>query len=73
MLEFAESGHRIFRATSPLSRGRLKKQRHGFWTKYFCDVFLVNVNYERLIEECKKDVRMTNLSLSEQLQSYLVV
>ena len=27
LLEFAESGHPIFRATSPLSRGRLKKQR----------------------------------------------
>ena len=27
MLEFAESGHPIFRAISPLSRGVLKKQR----------------------------------------------
>ena len=29
MLEFAESGHPIFRATSPLSRGRLKSEGHG--------------------------------------------
>ena len=29
MLEFAESGHPIFRATSPLSRGRLKSKGHG--------------------------------------------
>ena len=28
-LEFAESGHPIFRATSPLSRGRLKSKGHG--------------------------------------------
>ena len=27
MLEFGESGHPVFRATSPLSRGRLKKQK----------------------------------------------
>ena len=27
MLEFVESGHPVFRATSPLSRGRLKKQK----------------------------------------------
>ena len=27
---------------------------HHFWTKYFWDVFLVNVNYESLIEECKQ-------------------
>ena len=29
MLEFAESGHPIFLATSPPSRGRLKSKRHG--------------------------------------------
>ena len=29
MLEFAESGHPIFRATSPLSRGRLKSKGGG--------------------------------------------
>ena len=29
VLEFAESGHPIFRATSPLSRGRLKSKGHG--------------------------------------------
>ena len=29
MLEFAESGHPIFRATSPLPRGQLKSKRHG--------------------------------------------
>ena len=29
LLEFAESGHPIFRATSPLSRCRLKSKCHG--------------------------------------------
>ena len=29
MLTFAESGHPIFRATSPLSRGQLKSKSHG--------------------------------------------
>ena len=29
VVEFAESGHPIFRATTPLSRGRLKSKRHG--------------------------------------------
>ena len=29
MLEFAESGHPFFRATSPLSRGQLKSKGHG--------------------------------------------
>ena len=29
LFEFAESGHRIFRATTPLSRGTLKSKGHG--------------------------------------------
>ena len=35
MLEFAESGHPIFRATSPLSRGRLKSKGHGKLSIHF--------------------------------------
>ena len=29
LLEFAESGHPTFRATTPLSRGQLKSKGHG--------------------------------------------
>ena len=36
MLEFAESGHPIFRATSPLSRGRLKSKGHGKMSIHYC-------------------------------------
>ena len=36
MLEFAESGHPIFRATSPLSRGRLKSKGNGKLSKHYC-------------------------------------
>ena len=36
MLEFAESGHPIFRATSPLSRGQLKSKSHGKLSIYYC-------------------------------------
>ena len=35
-LEFAESGHPIFRATCPLSRGRLKTKGHGKWSIHYC-------------------------------------
>ena len=35
MLEFAENGHPIFRATSPLSRGRLKSKGHGKLSIHF--------------------------------------
>ena len=36
MLVFAGSGHPIFRATSPLSRGTLKSKGHGKWSIHYC-------------------------------------
>ena len=36
LLEFAESGHPIFRATSQLSRGRLKSKGHGKLSMHYC-------------------------------------
>ena len=35
LLEFAESGHPTFRATTPLSRGQLKSKRHGKLSIHF--------------------------------------
>ena len=35
LLEFAESGHPIFRATTPLSRGKLKSRGHGKLSIHF--------------------------------------
>ena len=35
LLEFAESGHPIFRATTPLSRGKLKRKGHGKLSIHF--------------------------------------
>ena len=36
MLGFADSGHPIFRATSPLSRGRLKSKGSGKLSIHYC-------------------------------------
>ena len=36
LLEFAESGCPIFRATTPLSRGKLKSKGHGKLSIHFC-------------------------------------
>ena len=36
MIKFAESGHPVFRATSPLSRGRLKSKGGGKLSIHFC-------------------------------------
>ena len=36
MIKFGESGHPIFKATSPFSRGTLKSKRSGKLSKHFC-------------------------------------
>ena len=36
LVEFAESGHPIFRATSPLSRGQLKSKGYGKLSIHYC-------------------------------------
>ena len=36
LLEFVESGHPIFRATTPLSRGNLKSKGHGKLSIHYC-------------------------------------
>ena len=36
MLKFVESGHSVFRATSPLSRGTLKSRGGGKLSIHFC-------------------------------------
>ena len=36
MLEFGESGHPVFRATSPLSRGQLKSKSRGKLSIHYC-------------------------------------
>ena len=36
MIKFAESGHPVFRATSPLSRGTLKSKGGGKLSMHFC-------------------------------------
>ena len=35
LLEFAESGHPVFRATTPLPRGQLKSKRRGKLSMHF--------------------------------------
>ena len=50
MLEFAESGHPIFRATSPLSRGRLKSKGLGKLSIHYCaDLETMETNFRIIV------------------------
>ena len=55
MLEFGESRHPVFRATSPLSRGQLKSKGGGKLSIHYCadgdtnkTVFRTNVSVNQL-------------------------
>ena len=58
MIEFAESGCPIFRATTPLSRGQLKSRGHGKLSIHFAAVQETIVTIFRII------VSANQLSLS---------
>ena len=55
MIKFSESGHRVFRATSPLSRGTLKSRGGGKLSIHLCvdegtieTVFRTNISVNQL-------------------------
>ena len=57
MLEFSESGHPIFPATSPLSRGQLKRKGHGKMSIHYC------ANLETILTVFRTIISVNQLSL----------
>ena len=53
LLEFAESGHPTFRATTPLSRGILKSKGHGKLLIHFAADEFTNETIFRIIIFCQ--------------------
>ena len=50
LLEFAESGHPIFRATTPLSRGQLKSKGRGKLSIHFAaDEYTIDTIYRIIL------------------------
>ena len=50
LLEFAESGHPTFRATTPLSRGQLKSKGHGKLSIHFAaDDFTIDTIFRIIL------------------------
>ena len=57
MIKFGESGHPVFRATSPLSRGTLKSKGGGKLSIHFCD------DGETVQTVCRTIIYVNQLSL----------
>ena len=75
MLEFAESGHPIFRATSPLSRGRLRSKGHGKLSIRYCadqatietffaqSLLLISSVFTKQSQKCVKNMKLHDRTL----------
>ena len=68
LLEFAESGHPIFRATSPLSRGKFKIKGHGKLLIHYCaDLETIETIFRIII--CKKKLSLYG-AVAEMCEEY---
>ena len=71
LLEFAESGHPTFRATTPLSRGILKSKGHGKLSIHFAaDVDTVDTIYRIILSVNQLSVHGAVASVCEEFESH---
>ena len=71
LLEFAESGHPTFRATTPLSRGILKSKGHGKLSIHFAaDVDTVDTIYRIILSVNQLSVYGAVAAVCEEFESH---
>ena len=71
LLEFAESGHPTFRATTPLSRGQLKSKRHGKLSIHFAaDDFTIDIIFRIILSVNQLSVYGAVAALCEEFDSH---
>ena len=71
LLEFAESGHPTFRATTPLSRGQLKSKGRGKLSIYFAaDDFTIDTIFRIILSVNQFSVYGAVAALCEEFESH---
>ena len=71
LLEFAESGHPIFRATTPLSRGKLKRKGRGKLSIHFtADQDTVDTIYRIILSDNQLSVYGAVAAICEEFESH---
>ena len=71
MLEFGESGHPIFRATSPLSRGLLKSKGHGKLSIHYCaDLETIKTVFRTIISENQLSLYGAVAQICEEYETF---
>ena len=70
-LEFAESGHLVFRATTPLSRGHLKSKGRGKLSLHFtADQFTVDTIYRNILSVNQLSVFGAVVAICEEFEDH---
>ena len=71
LLEFAESGHPTFRATTPLSRGILKSKGHGKLSIHFAaDEFTIDTIFRIIISVNQLSIYGAVAAICEEFQNH---
>ena len=71
LLEFAESGHPTFRATTPLSRGQLKSKGHGKLSIHFAaDELTIETNFRIIISGNQLSVYGAVAAICEEFENH---
>ena len=72
LLEFAESAHPTFRATTPLSRGQLKSKGHGKLSIHFAaDEFTIDTIFRIILSVNQLSVYGAVAAICEEFESHL--
>ena len=71
LLEFAESGHPIFRATTPLSRGQLKSKGHGKLSIHFAaDELTIETTFRIIISVNQLSIYGAVAAICEEFENH---
>ena len=71
LLEFAESGHPTFRATTPLSRGQLKSKGHGKLSIHFAaDEFTIETIFRIIISVNQLSIYGAVAAICEEFENH---
>ena len=71
LLQFAESGHPIFRATTPLSRGQLKSKLHGKLSIHFsADDFTIDTIFRIILSVNQLSIHGAVAAICEEFESH---
>ena len=71
LLEFAESGHPTFRATTPLSRGNLKSKGHGKLSIHFAaDEFTIDTVFRIILSVNQLSVHGAVAAICEEFENH---